>query len=1188
MIRNPFAILRIAFLCAGLPLVSSTALAQPYYPADTLPRFVVQGGAQPIACQNSPFGSHAVLMSDFEGVHFVSASGGFNALDEYQYTGRPDRIFANGFQSTPPASLPEQPLIRSYRTGVYSGALAGSIFLTAAALDLNGDGRDEVVAAHRMNGTGHLRLGVYRRTGSGAPSLELIDHWTLAQTFDEVQLAAGDLNGSGDGKQELVVLVRSGNTSTVRILGGAADGGIAQPDGISQGLWTRNLNSQYVALTVGDMLLHDRPQIVVTNISGWNWDDRTLNYHVLEFQTPIPAALPIAAGDVAVGSRSFSTPLPYFHTGVGGGGESINSIERLVAAAGDVAGSPAAELALTVYFRSSSFHHIGLRLNHFIAVRDDDNVITEVRLAVRPAVGGDAIDFDDSMTLHGVSNAEFPYFSAAIANVDMAPPKEIVVAMTNPSQIVLNVYKARADLVPAFRYAADGWTVRFDNQTTGQESVAGYLWNFGNGNTSNDQHPSHTYTVNGDYTVNLQVTYSSGAVRSYSQVIPVRSGQSSSGGTSADLAAHYRFSDGGMGAYSASLYEEFATSMNGVHLAVSDMNSDGIAEIFTATRWENDSLLRSVWRLESSGSTTSLVGRHMVEDGLSFSGTQTMALVAADLDGDSVSGTLGSDCRNMIEAQIRQVVWLPPYFKHLQSSATMGASFGRSIANGTSNESTSGSYTSHGISGYVGAAVGSDQVFEASLKLTASRNWQSSRGVLSGNETSTEYGEGFEIDDSSYEALVIVEEKGFDCYSYEVMRDGAADPDSSLRICEALSGRTVAGYGAEQWDTEIAAEGPFPHPVPSWIPLHRDWASLALFKPVSTQTSLAANGPAGNATDGLFDTWAGTNGATLRPYLQIDLGEVRDISNIRVFPGDRRGLDLEGFRIYASMLPMSGPGVPAGGAVQVFGHGTGDDLSRDQWSLWTRSRNDPDQLLRARYIRLQHPGPTPVRLRVSEIQVFGSVHAEPPRYPDWVCDPVKGDGRFQWIVWTGGEYRAIHGRGELLWSGFATNENVPAGHPSCTNHADVIRNGTSGIWRDAALGTTVNTWYLSQATTNMVGEFTSTDSNYSVGAEFDLDVGFLKKFLVGGSYEYTSGVTSETQTSSFWTNGLEIAGSMGSFQPSTQACRYRPRPYGFMLKDRSNTGYEHSVYVVDYAVHHPAGSNLWQRSSLPAACQGGG
>lgn len=1185
MIGNPLATLRVAFLLSGISLLGTAAMAQPYYPADALPQFVKQGGPQPIACQNSPFGSHAVLMSDFEGVHFVASTGGFSSLDEYQYTGRPDRIFANGFQSAPPEPLPEQPLIRSYRTGVYPGALAGSTFLTAAALDLDGDGRDEVVAAHRMNGTGHLRLGVYRRTRSGAPSLELMDHWTLAQTFAEVQLAAGDLNGSGDGKLELAVLVRNANAATVRILSGSADGGIAQADGASQGLWTRDLGTPFVAITVGDMLLHDRPQIVVTNISGWDWSDRRLNYHVLELETPIPAALPVAPGDIAIGSKSLSTPLPYFHTGIGGGGESINSIERLVAAAGNVAGSPAAELALTLHFRSSSFHHVGLRLNHFIAERDDSNVITDVRLASRPPAGGDPIDFDDSRVVQGISNAEFPHFNTAIANVDLDPAGEIVVAMTNPSQVIVNAYKVRADLMPAFRYTATGLTVRFDNQSTGQDPVTGYAWNFGNGNASNDQHPSHTYAANGDYTVNLQVTYQSGAVRSYSQVVQVRSGQSSEGGISAEQAARYRFNESAD--YTASFYEEFASASNGVQVAVSDMNSDGIAEIFTATHWEGDSILRSVWRVETNGSNANLVGRHMVEDGLSFSGTQTMALVAADLDGDSVAGTLGSDCRNMIEAQVRQVVWLPPYFKHLQSSATMGASFGRSIANGTSNESTSGSYTLHGISGYVGGAIGADQVFEASLKLTASRNWQSSRGVLSGNESSTEYGEGFEIDDSSYEALVIVEEKSFDCYSYEVQRDGASDPDSSLRICEALPGRTVAGYGAEQWDTEIAAEGPFPHPVPSWIPLHRDWASLALFKPVSTQTSLMTGRGAEKVTDGLFDTWAGTASATLRPYLQIDLGEVRDISNIRIFPGEGRGLDLEGFRIYASLLPMNGAAVPAGAAVQVFGHDTGDDLSRDQWSIWTRSRSNPDQLLRARYIRLQHPGPTPVRLRVSEIQVFGSVHAEPPRYPDWVCDPIKDDGRFQWIVWTGGEYRAIHGRGELLWSGFATNENVPVGSPSCTNHPDVIRNGTSGIWRDAALGTTVNTWYLSQATTNMVGTFTGSDTNYSVGAEFDLEVGFLKKFLIGGAYEYTSGVTSETQTSSFWTNGLEIAGSMGSFQPSTQACRYRPRPYGFMLKDRSNTGYEHSVYVVDYAVHHPPGSNLWQRGNLPAACQGG-
>ena len=49
--------------------------------------------------------------------------------------------------------------------------------------------------------------------------------------------------------------------------------------------------------------------------------------------------------------------------------------------------------------------------------------------------------------------------------------------------------------------------VDFTDTTTGDPD--GWLWDFGDGDTSTDQNPSHTYTVPGDYTVSLTVTRSS-------------------------------------------------------------------------------------------------------------------------------------------------------------------------------------------------------------------------------------------------------------------------------------------------------------------------------------------------------------------------------------------------------------------------------------------------------------------------------------------------------------------------------------------------------------------------------------------------------------------------------------------------------------------------------------------------------
>ncbi len=56
--------------------------------------------------------------------------------------------------------------------------------------------------------------------------------------------------------------------------------------------------------------------------------------------------------------------------------------------------------------------------------------------------------------------------------------------------------------VPAsnFNYAINGLTVNFTAQSPGATS---YLWNFGDGNTSTQMNPTHTYSVGGNYTVTL-------------------------------------------------------------------------------------------------------------------------------------------------------------------------------------------------------------------------------------------------------------------------------------------------------------------------------------------------------------------------------------------------------------------------------------------------------------------------------------------------------------------------------------------------------------------------------------------------------------------------------------------------------------------------------------------------------------
>lgn len=50
------------------------------------------------------------------------------------------------------------------------------------------------------------------------------------------------------------------------------------------------------------------------------------------------------------------------------------------------------------------------------------------------------------------------------------------------------------------------FTVSFSSLATASAPIANWSWDFGDGNTSNQQNPSHTYTVNGNYDISLEVT----------------------------------------------------------------------------------------------------------------------------------------------------------------------------------------------------------------------------------------------------------------------------------------------------------------------------------------------------------------------------------------------------------------------------------------------------------------------------------------------------------------------------------------------------------------------------------------------------------------------------------------------------------------------------------------------------------
>ena len=1133
---------RLALPLAGLCLLAAATAAEP------LPRFATHVRTD-IGCDDTPFGRRVTLGGEAEAIDMIAASG-FNAFDEYQ-----------------PAVDPEPPpLTRTIRSGLFPADLAGTTFMKAVSVDLDGDGRDEVVTANKVAGSNALRLGVFRRTG--APAAELVDSWTLNQAITTVDLAAGDFDGSTDRKQELAVLVRTTAGAQVFVLTGSANGTIAQADDSSAGHWSRNGAVGNVSLAAADMLLDGRAQAVVVDDTG-SGSSRTLEYHLLEYQ-PTTGALPIVGSDVAIGSKSFQSVLGFSYA-ADNGTPGIDGIDRIEADAGDVVDSAAAELVVHTQFHQSSFNYIGQRLHHFTTTRDTANAITDIGFASR----GSGQEFDSSHLVQGEYEGGLKSFEATIANVDRVSPSEIVLARDDTNtRLAVEVFKAEVDLAAGYLYIADGLTVQFDNTSTGP--IATYTWDFGDATGAiHDINPVHVYTAAGTRTVKLTIVDNLNATRTYQQSITVSAGGSSNGGSAPGYMYHVKTTP----TYAANYPVSGSSDLAMVNVAVADMDKDGIAEVMTLSRNQTQNLLHGIWHLTDTSNPSTFGGMFTTETSNALNSLTALDLVASDFDGDSVEATLGTDCRMVEEPQLRQVVWLPPYFQRLQSGAAKLGTFGKSTSGGSSLEERSGSFTSHDVSGYLGGAVGGD-VFgigaKATVKATAGYNYQSSYGAIHGSENSFQVDQGYSQDHG--EALTVIEDNSFNCYSYQVeSAAGGVNPDSAVRMCEVIDGsRYTSASDARVWDTDIAAASPG-HPPAQWFPLQRDWSSIALFHPVASNATFAPGSAQDKATDGKFSTEAQSSGDSSQPYLQIDLGSVQDVSNIRVFPSYGHSAELAGFRVFTSTTPMNGAAIPGGAGVRTFAPETADDATYDRWNIWTRDPANPANMLKARYIRLQHPGTA--RLRVAEIQVFGDVHAEPPSYPDSVCDPVANDGWFNALVWDGtaSTFRSIEVHGDMLWNGSGAM-------PGCTNYSGLLQ---AGIWDGNVVGASGSIdWDLSQSSTNLVGNNTSFESSTRVGAEFDLEAGFVAQVVAGGAYEFSEGVTEETQTTSYWGSGLEIGGSIAGFDSAyaslVSSCRYNPRPYAFHLVDRSNTGYQHDVYAVDYIVRQ--GPSLWQRGAVPVLC----
>lgn len=1166
--------LAIALLMLGGALPPTTAQAS----ESTLPRFVTQASTA-LECDDTPFGQKVVLWKEAELAELSIINDGNTeqeALDAYQlrHDGGSLRLWAS--------------------LDMDSNGVNATVTVDMIQVDLNGDGSDELVAAGRRAADGTLyivALGHHSEDNTG--TINLLGAWSLNQTFNALDLEVGDFDGSGDGKQELAVFMTTSEGMRLVILTGKSSGGFAEADDTFSGEWTWPFANDTADVTSGDLLLDGRDQLLVTDVV-YTDNGKRIDYHLLEYQTVNPGILTNWPGSTNIGAlHDFQLLDDGF---IIDGTPSLMPVDQITALethAADMIDSAAAEIVTALQFRDAEMHYIGMQLQHYVTTRDIHNHITSIHLAQHP---GSGVAVDSSIIAAQSSDGPSA-FEAAVGNIDTHPGAEIIFARAQPNsgKIDVRAFKAGIRFVPGFTWRAEGHNVAFVNATAGDD-VEVVSWNFGDGSSPvSMENTFHTYDSAGTHEVVLTVREGDGPPVTYPDTITISDNEPANGGDAPDFI--YKFPE--VPRYQGeSPYNPFVTPTM-VNLAVADMDANGYANIVTAAKTDNDSLTRTVWSLVNSPNPPGeLILEGDAETALGYQDLTRLNIVPVDFDGDSLRAEVGTTCRTVVEPQVRQLVWLPPYFTQLQADSTKEAAFGESVEGGSEYEQRASSFTSHDMSGYVSLTIG-DAAYgiEATAQATVGHRFQSTRGEIHANGQSTEISQSFS--QAAGEGLVVLEEYSFDCYAYDLTASIAGSepiPDSGLRMCALVdNSREIGPMSAADWDTLVPAGSP-DHPPAQWVSLHRDWNSLALFHPASTNADTTSNGAINRATDGMFTTAVQSSSAMERPYIQIDLGEVRDISNIRIVPmvapeppaeNPKQPVVrdfLTGFRIYASASPMFGDDIPSGPTVHVYEPMTADDSVYATWNAWTRNPTDPAQTLQARYIRLQHPGTS--SLKIAEVQVFGDVHADPPSYPDAVCDENVDDDYFLARVWDSahGVFRNIEVHGKLIWDG----TGGPVSEMACTNDGE-LEDESDLIWGPIMIGGSGSVhWNLDDSQWSSLGKSSSFESANYVGADLSLTGGFVATVTAGSAYEFSTGVAKEYTTSTQWSDSLQLGGAISGFAnpdgiPTlVEDCEYNARPYAYHLTRRSITGYRHDIYVVDYVVRQRPSS--WQRGSVPVLC----